>query len=107
MPTSAAAPKTGRDISQRLLLLLLLASAAPAAAATPTPVNAPTMSASPTAAPMYVPGPSGVMGYYMMQGTTIVSGAFPTADDCFKALAKLRKTLPPNTAPIVCAHRVP
>lgn len=113
MPIVNAAPQTVRDISQRLLLALLVASAtlpaqpASAAAATPTPVNAPTMAASPTAAPMYVPGPTGVMGYYMMQGSTIVSGAFPSAPACFKALATLMKSLPANTAPIVCAHRVP
>jgi hypothetical protein len=65
------------------------------------------MAPSPTAPPFYVPGPTGVMGYYMMQGSTIVSGAFPSVSDCFKALATLKKTLPPNIAPIVCAHRVP
>ena len=47
------------------------------------------------------------MGYYMMQGSRIVSTPFPSAPACYKALADLQKKLPPNTAPIVCAHRRP
>jgi hypothetical protein len=47
------------------------------------------------------------MGYYMMQGSHIISQPFTSAPDCFKALAAWRKSLPNNIAPIVCAHRVP
>ena len=48
------------------------------------------------------------MGYYMMQGSHLVSGQpFASAPACFKAVTELMKKLPANTAPIVCAHRVP
>jgi hypothetical protein len=47
------------------------------------------------------------MAYYMMQGDRIVSQPFGSAPDCSKALTALLKTLPANTAPIVCAHRRP
>lgn len=101
MPISTTAPQTGRDISKRVLLALLVAFAAQPvaalAAATPVPV------------PVQVPMQSapGKMGYYMMQGSRIVSAEYPNAPECFKAVAALMKTLPPNIAPIVCAHRVP
>jgi hypothetical protein len=104
MPISTAAPKTGRDILKRVLLALLVAfatlpSAAPALAQSATPV--------PTMVPIPVqPGPNG-MGYFMMQGSRIVSAAYPSAPACFKALTALMKTLPANVAPIVCAHRRP
>jgi hypothetical protein len=101
MPISTTAPKTGRDISQRVLLALIVAFAAPAApafaAASPTP----------SPAPLPVQPAPGKMGYYMMQGSRIVSAEYPSAPACFKAVAELVKTLPANTAPIVCAHRVP
>jgi hypothetical protein len=77
-----------------------LPCAAPAATATPPPA-----AATPIALPA-VPDPA-KMGYYMMQGSRIVSAAYPSAPACFKAVAALMKTLPPNVAPIVCAHRVP
>jgi hypothetical protein len=101
MPISTAAPKTGRDITKRVLLglgvacaLLLGGVPAHAQTATPAPITLP-------------PAQTGTLGYYMMQGTRIVSTPFPSAPACFKALADLQKKLPPNTAPIVCAHRRP
>ena len=99
MPTSTTAPKTGRDITKRVLLALCLACAMPATtlAQTATP---PPIAAQP-------PASQGPLGYYMMQGSRIVSTPFPSAPACFKALADLQKKLPPNTAPIVCAHRRP
>jgi hypothetical protein len=101
MPISTTAPKTGRDITKRVLLALIVAFAAsgmPAFGAT-----------SPPPAPVQLPAqpPSGKMGYYMMQGSRIVSAEYPSAPACFKAVADLMKKLPANTAPIVCAHRVP
>ncbi len=102
MPISTTAPKTGRDISKRVLLALIVAFAAPAA---PAFAAAPTPSPAPAAIPM--PPAPGKMGYYMMQGSRIVSAVYPSAPDCFKAVTALMKTLPANTAPIVCAHRVP
>lgn len=52
--------------------------------------------------------PQGQMGYYMMQGSRIINAQpYPSAPACFKAVAELMKQLPPNTAPIVCAHRRP
>ena len=111
MPISTAAPKTGRDISKRVLLGLCaafgaLVLAGPARAATPVPSPAPTP--VPDTIP-YVPPPAagGQMAYYMMQGNRIVSAPYNSATDCNKALAALLKTLPANTAPIVCAHRRP
>jgi hypothetical protein len=102
MPISTTAPKTGRDISQRVLLALFVAFAvqpAPAAAvATPTPAPI---------APLPMQPSTGAMGYYMMQGSRIVSAPYPSAPACFKAVEALMKTLPANTAPIVCAHRRP
>jgi hypothetical protein len=105
MPTSNVAPKTGRDIAKRVLLALFVASvtvpaAAPAATATPP---------APAATPYTLPAvlDPAKMGYYMMQGSRIVSASYPSAPVCFKAVAELMKTLPPNIAPIVCAHRVP
>ena len=112
MPISTAAAKTGRDIPKRVLLGLCaafgaFALAGPARAATPTPAPAPTP--VPETVP-YNPPPlanGGPMAYYMMQGNRIVSQPFGSAPDCYKALAALLKTLPANTAPIVCAHRRP
>jgi len=52
------------------------------------------------------PAPS-AMGYYMMQGNRIVGGPYTSGPACMKALADLLKSLPPNVAPIVCAHRKP
>jgi hypothetical protein len=54
-----------------------------------------------------MPPEPGKMGYYMMQGSRIVSAAYPSAPACFKAVTDFKKTLPANIAPIVCAHRVP
>lgn len=109
MPISSAAPKTGRDIPKRVLLGLCAAFAAfafagPVCAATPSPAPTPVPETVP-----YVPPPSnaGPMAYYMMQGDRIVSQPFGSAPDCSKALTVLLKTLPANTAPIVCAHRRP
>jgi len=101
MPISTAAPKTGRDISKRVLLGLCVACAVLTAG-----VPALAQTATPPAITL-PPAPSGAQGYYMMQGSRIVSTPFPSAPACFKALADLQKKLPPNTAPIVCAHRRP
>jgi hypothetical protein len=111
MPISTAAPKTGRDIAGRVLLgfcaafavLSLGGGRAGAAPATPAPTPVP------ETVP-YVPPPlvnTGRMAYYMMQGSRIVSEPFGSFPDCSKALTALLKTLPANTAPIVCAHRRP
>ena len=99
MPISTAAPKTGRDIPKRVLLALLVAFAT-------LPATSPALAQS-TPTPLPAPPPLAAMGYYMMQGSRIVSEAYPSAPACFKAVAELMKTLPANTAPIVCAHRRP
>lgn len=98
---STAAHTTGRDIAKRLVLALLVASATLGATPPPSPGPPPGYVLIPAA-----PDPS-QMGYYMMQGSRIVSGVYPSAPACMKALAALMKTLPGNVAPIVCAHRVP
>jgi hypothetical protein len=99
MPTSTTAPKTGRDISKRVLLALFVAFAtvpgAAPALAQPAPIPLPAQPASPA------------MGYYMMQGNRIVAGPYSSGPACMKAIATLMKSLPANTAPIVCAHRKP
>jgi hypothetical protein len=95
MPISTAAPKTGRDITKRVLLALCVASATLGVSGTPPPV----ISGPP-------PG-QGPLAYYMMQGSTIISQPYTSAPDCQKALTDFKKKLPPNIAPIVCAHRRP
>jgi hypothetical protein len=104
MPTSTKAPKTGRDIAKRVLLALFVAFVL-------LPAGVPAMAASAAPAPTPIALPAVLdpakMGYYMMQGSRIVSAAYPSAPACFKAVAALMKTLPPNVAPIVCTHRVP
>jgi hypothetical protein len=99
MPISTAAPKTGRDIPKRVLLALLVAFATLPAASPALAQSIPT--------PLPAPPQLAAMGYYMMQGSRIVSSVYPSAPACFKAVAELMKTLPANTAPIVCAHRRP
>jgi hypothetical protein len=102
MPISTAAPKTGRDITKRVLLALCVASAtfvdaAPALAVSGTP-------------PPIISGPppgQGQLAYYMMQGSTIISQPYTSAPACQKALTEFKKKLPGNIAPIVCAHRRP
>jgi hypothetical protein len=47
------------------------------------------------------------MGYYMMQGSRIVSQSYASGPACLKALGVLMKSLPATVAPIVCAHRAP
>jgi hypothetical protein len=107
MPINTAAATTGRDISKRVLLALFMAFAVlpgPAfAAASPSPPPAP-------GAAILLPAlqpPPGQMGYYMMQGSRIVSQSYASGPACIKALAVMMKSLPPNVAPIVCAHRAP
>jgi hypothetical protein len=66
--------------------------------------------ASPPPAAILLPAlqpPPGQMGYYMMQGSRIVSQSYASGPACIKALAVLMKSLPPTVAPIVCAHRAP
>ena len=99
MPISTTAPKTGRDISKRVLLALLVAFAA-------IPAAAPALAQQPPATLPALPAQS-AMGYYMMQGSRIVGGPYASGPACVKALATLMKSLPSNTAPIVCAHRKP
>ena len=83
---------------QRLLLGLCVACAALPAAAIAAPA---------TPAPVAPPPPSGPFAYYLMQGSRIVSQAYSNAPECSQALATLKKSLPANVAPIVCAHRRP
>jgi hypothetical protein len=99
MPTSTTAPQTGRDISKRVLLALLVAFAT-------VPAAAPAL-AQQTPIPIPAQPATGAMGYYMMQGSRIVGGPYTSGSACMKALAVLMKSLPPNVAPIVCAHRKP
>lgn len=110
MPISTAAPKTGRDIPKRVLLGLCAAFGSIALAGTPAvAAPAPPPTPVPETVP-YNPPPllkTGPMAYYMMQGNRIVSEPFGSFPDCNKALTALLKTLPANTAPIVCAHRRP
>jgi hypothetical protein len=85
-----------------VLSLCLAASLAPAYASAQTATPPPVVQA-----PIALP-PQGQMGYYMMQGSRIVNPQpYSSAPACFKAVADLMKTLPANTAPIVCAHRRP
>ncbi len=102
MPTSTAAPKTGRDITKRVLLgccaAFAMLTGGPALAVTATPP--PAVSTPP-------PG-TGQLAFYMMQGNAIISQPYTSATACFTALAAFRKKLPPaGVAPIVCAHRRP
>jgi hypothetical protein len=99
MPTSTTAPKTVRDISKRVLLALLVAFAA-------IPAAGPAL-AQQTPIPIPVQPAPNAMGYYMMQGSRIVGGPYTSGPACMKALTALLKSLPPNVAPIVCAHRKP
>jgi hypothetical protein len=96
MATTTTAPKTGRDISKRVLLALLVAFATVPAAAPALAQQAPAPAPAPNA-----------MGYYMMQGSRIVGGPYTSGPACQKAVAQLVKSLPANVAPIVCAHRKP
>ena len=99
MATSTTAPKTGRDISKRVLLALLVAFAT-------VPAAAPAL-AQQTPIPLPVQPNPKTMGYYMMQGSRIVGGPYSSGPACMKAVAQLMKSLPANVAPIVCAHRNP
>jgi hypothetical protein len=77
-------------------IALGLTVTAPAAAApTPAPVLAP-------AAPVL-----SAPGYYLMQGSRIVSPPYASVAQCTEALAKLQARLPPGTPVVVCAHRRP
>jgi hypothetical protein len=79
------------------------------AAATANPPAAAIPSSMPGAAillPALQP-PPGQMGYYMMQGSRIVSQSYASGPACLKALGVLMKSLPATVAPIVCAHRAP
>jgi hypothetical protein len=99
MATTTTAPKTGRDISKRVLLALLVAFATVPAAAPALAQQAP--------APVPAQPAPNAMGYYMMQGSRIVGGPYTSGPACQKAVAQLMKSLPANIAPIVCAHRKP
>lgn len=81
---------------------MAFAAAGPANAATATPSPPPAAILLPALQP-----PAGQMGYYMMQGSRIVSQSYSSGPACQKALTVLMKSLPPTVAPIVCAHRAP
>ena len=100
MPISTAAPKTGRDIPQRVLLGLLVACATLVAAA-------PAIAGPATPVPVPVQAPSGKLAYYIMQGNRIISQPFISGPACNKALIEFHKSLPADIAPMVCAHRRP
>ena len=88
--------------------MAFVALSAPSAARAQASPSA-TASAGPPAAillPSLAP-PPGQMGYYMMQGSRIVSQSYGSGPACIKALTVLKKSLPSNIAPIVCAHRAP
>jgi hypothetical protein len=57
-------------------------------------------------APQTAATPAG-MAYYLMSGNQIVGPAYPDAASCAKALAKVKRSLPPGANTIVCAHRLP
>ena len=91
MPTSTTAPRTGRDISKRVLLALLVAFAA-------APAAAPAL-AQQTPIPLPAQPRSSAMGYYMMQGNTIIAGPYANGPACIQAINVLMKSLPANVAP--------
>jgi hypothetical protein len=86
-----------RSMNRRLAAIataaLLLSAATPAISQTVT---------APQAAPSAPP-----MGYYIMQGSRIVSPPFANVAACTKALANVQKTTAPGNDTLVCAHRRP
>jgi hypothetical protein len=60
-----------------------------------------------TPAPVYAPATQPGMGYFLMQGNTIISPPFANVSDCYKALAKLKSTMQPGVNNVVCVHRRP
>lgn len=85
-----------------LMLMTTMTAATEAVPAAPSPSPPPGGILLPAAQPQ-----PGQMGYYMMQGSRIVSQPYSSGPACMKALAALMKSIPSNTAPIVCAHRAP
>jgi hypothetical protein len=80
----------------RTLIMTLAIASLTSAAAVAVPATPP--QPVPTEAPM---------GYYIMQGKTIVSQPFPDVNTCFKTLQKIQKTVAPGNDTLVCAHRHP
>lgn len=80
------------------LIVSLLAAAAVVPGQTTTQSTPAPVMAAPAAKPM---------GYFLMTGTRIVSAPFSNANDCFKALAKLKASLQPGVDTLVCVHRSP
>jgi len=76
------------------------AAAAPAAAAgKATPVPAPIV----TAAPNQETAP----GYFLVQGSRIVSKPYQNERACQKALKAIKHDMQPGSDTLVCAHRRP
>lgn len=82
------------------LIVTLLASAA---------VTAGQVHLLATPLPVFVPAAPRGMGYYIMQGSRIVSQPFVTPADCNRGLTKLKNQLPVGTytSNLVCAYRKP
>jgi hypothetical protein len=57
-------------------------------------------------APQATAKPKG-LAYYPMSGNVIVGPAYADPNACMKAVANVKKTLPPGSPPIVCAYRSP
>lgn len=85
-----------------MLVRSILAAAFAAALATAA-LPASAKAAAPSPAPA-TPGP---LGYYIMQGTFIISQPYTDTASCMKALAKIQKDPAPGKDMIVCAHRRP
>jgi hypothetical protein len=87
-----------RALIAAFAILVVAAGTTPAMARKPSP--------KPTVTPQQsVPQPVVAPGYYIMQGSVIVSPRYATVPDCYKALAALKNTLQPGTDSIACVHR--
>jgi len=72
----------------------VVAIAAPAAAKT-----------APVATP--APQPQVPAGYYLVQGSRIVSKPYENEEACRKALVAIKRDMRPGSDTLVCAHRRP
>ncbi len=57
-------------------------------------------------APQPTTAPKG-RAYYPMSGNQIVGPAYADPASCLKAVAGVKKSLPPGAPPVVCAYRTP
>ena len=73
----------------------VLATVLPAAGQVPRPMPSP------------APQAKAAMGYYLVQGSRIVSKPFDNDLACHKALVALQRGLRPGTETVFCAHRRP